>query len=198
MMPPSLHVPTMSMTTPNKKPSVSTNKPNCNSSSEQEVFKTPKNPAKKIQETPKNRNDDANETTVETTAVVEDISAQKEATPDIIIGSVEVKSSSLDSMEPQVMEENAEESNDVMQTNKDAPTIDSSNATEKDSKGNDHVENNECEENHADGISSQDNNTPSKPAITSEAEAKARLAEKRRQMKEKMERDAELERQRQV
>ena len=39
--------------------------------------------------------------------------------------------------------------------------------------------------------------TPKK-IITSEEEAKARLAEKRREMKEKKEREAELERQRQV
>merc|ERR1712228_1111779 len=39
--------------------------------------------------------------------------------------------------------------------------------------------------------------TPKK-IITSEEEAKARLAEKRREMKEKMEREAELERQKQV
>eukprot|EP00094_Tigriopus_californicus_P009566 TCALIF_09222-PB protein Name:"Similar to PF13_0198 Reticulocyte-binding protein 2 homolog a (Plasmodium falciparum (isolate 3D7))" AED:0.06 eAED:0.06 QI:35/1/0.83/1/0.6/0.66/6/29/672 len=38
--------------------------------------------------------------------------------------------------------------------------------------------------------------TPSKKIISSEEEAKAKLAEKRRQMKEKMEREAELERQR--
>lgn len=40
--------------------------------------------------------------------------------------------------------------------------------------------------------------TPSKKIITSEEEAKARLAEKRREMKEKMEREAEAERQRQL
>merc|ERR1712203_1274747 len=38
--------------------------------------------------------------------------------------------------------------------------------------------------------------TPAKHIISSEEEAKARLAEKRRLMKEKMEREAELERQR--
>lgn len=40
--------------------------------------------------------------------------------------------------------------------------------------------------------------TPSKKIISSEEEAKAKLAEKRREMKEKMEREAELERQRLV
>lgn len=41
-------------------------------------------------------------------------------------------------------------------------------------------------------------NSPAKHIITSEVEAKARIAEKRREMKEKMEREAELERQRLV
>ena len=40
--------------------------------------------------------------------------------------------------------------------------------------------------------------SPAKHIITSEMEAKARIAEKRREMKEKMEREAELERQRLV
>ena len=41
-------------------------------------------------------------------------------------------------------------------------------------------------------------NSPAKHIISSEIEAKARIAEKRREMKEKMEREAELERQRLV
>ena len=172
------------VSTPNKKPSViSNNKPNCNVTNDN---KSPKedhateSEQKKPIETPETNTD-------ETTKV-----HKREKTPDIISGAVIQRPK--DNMEPQVMvneedssnHKNEEESTDVKETTDKRASEEKSsdegqnNGTKSEIKDDDHEQ------------------TPSKHIISSEEEAKARLAEKRRLMKEKMEREAELERQRQV
>ena len=72
---------------------------------------------------------------------------------------------------------------DIIAFEEKLPTESNDNERKEESKVEDHSI-------HAD--------SPAKHIITSEVEAKARIAEKRREMKEKMEREAELERQRLV
>ena len=72
---------------------------------------------------------------------------------------------------------------DIIAIEEKRPTESNDNERKEESKVEDHSI-------HAD--------SPAKHIITSEVEAKARIAEKRREMKEKMEREAELERQRLV
>ena len=173
--------------TQNKKPSVvSTNKPNCN------VAKEGKSPK------------DENVPEPEETKAVENLEVKKdetkvpkrEKTPDIISGAVIQKPE--DEMKPQVMvNEEDEPSNDTTEeVQKEAEEIaDRTGSEEKPTDvGDDNNTKPELKEEEPPSLEQ----TPAKHIISSEEEAKARLAEKRRLMKEKMEREAELERQRLV
>ena len=188
----SLHVASNNTTsTPNKKASViSNNKPNCN---------VPKGDGKAKdgpQSGPEaklgiNTSDQSDEDTKKI--------PKREITPDIISGAVIQKSK--DEMEPQVMIEDEETSS--MQTNefKVPDTKDAHNTVANDAKKDKTPEETtdiDRKEDAKDDDHPSHEHTPSKQIITSEEEAKARIAQKRREMKEKMEREAELERQRQV
>ena len=173
--------------TQNKKPSVvSTNKPNCNVTKE---TKSPKD--ENVSELEETKDGENLEVKKDETKV-----PKREKTPDIISGAVIQKPE--DEMKPQVMVNDEEEpSNDkTEEVQKQVEEIaDKSGSEEKlIDDGDDNKTKPELKEEEQPSLEQ----TPAKHIISSEEEAKARLAEKRRLMKEKMEREAELERQRLV
>ena len=170
--------------TQNKKPSVvSTNKPNCN------VTKEAKSP--KDENVPETKDVENLEVKKDETKV-----PKREKTPDIISGAVIQKPE--DEMKPQVMVNEEDESSNgtTEEVQKEVEEIADNTVSEE--KPIDVGDDNDTKpELNEEELPSQEQ-TSAKHIISSEEEAKARLAEKRRLMKEKMEREAELERQRLV
>ena len=173
--------------TQNKKPSVvSTNKPNCN------VTKETKSPK------------DENVTELEETKDGENLEAKKdetkvpkrEKTPDIISGAVIQKPE--DEMKPQVMVNDEDEPSNDKTEEVQKEVEEKADKSGSEEKLIDDVGDNQTKPELKEEEQPSLEQTPAKHIISSEEEAKARLAEKRRLMKEKMEREAELERQRLV
>ena len=121
---------------------------------------------------------------------------KREKTPDIISGAVIQKPE--DEMKPQVMvnEEGEPSNNTTEEVQKEVEQI--AGRTGSEEKQIDVRNDNDTQPELKEGEPPTQEQTPAKHIISSEEEAKARLAEKRRLMKEKMEREAELERQRLV
>ena len=173
-------------TTPNRKQSVSNNKPNCN------VPKDTKSPKDEhVSEPDEKKEVESLETKKDETKV-----PKRENTPDIVKGAGIQKP--IDDMEPQIMVNEEDESSNCKSEEgpKEVEEIVVKPTSEEKSMENEHDKNTNSEMKEDDQPSLEQ--TPAKHIISSEEEAKAKLAEKRRLMKEKMEREAELERQRLV
>ena len=174
--------------TPIKKQSViSNNKPNCNATKDTAAQKEERVSDSDEKKSVENLEINKDETKV----------PKREKTPDIISGAVIQKPK--DNMEPQVMmNEEYEPSNDKSEGEeiKVIPEV----AEKKDLEvtSSDEIQGDESKQEIKEDEEPSQEQTPAKHIISSEEEAKARLAEKRRLMKEKMEREAELERQRLV
>ena len=190
----SLHVGSNAATPSKKQSVVSTNKPNCSGSKADEKTKV----------MPTSLGDPNTNIVVGTQEQQGDNECtqkmpKREKTPDIISGAVIQKTDEHD-MKPQVMEDDRPKT-DYMNINhnktNDVPCdIKNNDAT----KQNTVVETTDSEQK----MDSRDEehptleHTPAKHIITNEEEAKAKFAAKRKEMKEKMEREAEIERQRLV
>merc|ERR1719328_593900 len=172
--------------TPIKKQSViSNNKPNCNATKDTVAQKEERVSDSEEKKSVENLEISKDETKV----------PKREKTPDIISGAVIQKPK--DNMEPQVMmNEEDEPSNDKSEGEeiKVIPEVAEKKVLEL--KSSDEIQDEESKEEMKEDEQISQEQTPAKHIISSEEEAKARLAEKRRLMKEKMEREAELERQR--
>ena len=174
--------------TPNKKQSViSNNKPNCNATKDTVAQK-------------EERVSDSDEKkSVENLAISKDETKvpKREKTPDIISGAVIQKPK--DNMEPQVMmNEEDEPSNDKSEGEEIKVVPEVAEKKDLEVKSSDEIQDDESKDEMKEDENTSQETTPAKHIISSEEEAKARLAEKRRLMKEKMEREAEIERQRLV
>ena len=189
----SLHAPSISTTcTSDKKASViSNNKPNCNTP--KGVSKTPSKHSKGEDiQTPK-PSSEAKMVLTDNKDESKDKMSKPDVTPDTMSGTnIEVaenqtKSAVTTDTKP-LVDEATNIEKDVVLENIEA---NASNKIETQGKGLNDPEKKEEEQASHEG-------TPAKKIITSEEEAKAKLAEKRREAKEKMEREAELQRQRQV
>ena len=182
----SLHIPSNSTTSSKKQSVISKNKPNCGGGGV----------TNKDEKKPQNIKPEQNEGNSDVIKM-----PKREITPDIISGAMKQKT--VDEIKPQVVEDNLE-----LVTNQKEMKVDDNNKLDEKTKqeaqqrgaattGDDGADKNVDlkEDDHSlHSVAS----TPAKNLISSEEEAKARIAEKRREMKEKMEREADLERQRQV
>ena len=189
----SLHVPSNSAvnTSSKKQSTISNNKPNCGGTTKEEKKDDaqPPNPDSKENTYTNEQNDIENEVKM----------PKREITPDIISGSILQKQPEEHEMKPQVMEAVKPITEEFETKDTEAGIIDDTavNDTFKEETHGETIEGHNNED-LKEGDHSLHAHTPAKKIITSEEEAKARFAEKRREMKEKMEREAELERQRQV
>ena len=174
--------------TPIKKQSViSNNKPNCNASKETAAQKEERVSDSDEKKSVENLEINKDETKV----------PKREKTPDIISGAVIQKPK--DNMEPQVMmNEEDEPSNDKSEGEEIKVVPEVAEKKDLEVKSLDDIQDDESKQEIKEDEEPSQEQTPAKHIISSEEEAKARLAEKRRLMKEKMEREAELERQRLV
>merc|ERR1712150_107311 len=174
--------------TPNKKASViSNNKPNCNLANDKKTQKDDQGSDSEHKKTVETSETDMDETTK---------LHKREKTPDIISGAVIQRPK--DSMEPQIMMDEEGNSSNHKQEEEPKDVKETSDKRASEEKSADNGQDNDLKSEMKDDDHTSQEQTPSKHIISSEEEAKARLAEKRRLMKEKMEREAELERQRQA
>ena len=174
--------------TPIKKQSViSNNKPNCNATKDTAAQKE-----ERVSDSDEKKSVENLEISKDETKV-----PKREKTPDIISGAVIQKPK--DNMEPQVMmNEEDEPSNDKSEGEEIKVIPEVAEKKDLETKSQDEIPDDESKEEMKEDEQPSQEHTPAKHIISSEEEAKARLAEKRRLMKEKMEREAELERQRLV
>lgn len=186
----SLYVPSTVTTASKKQSIISHNKPNCGAAKTDEKTVVDAQPDSKENidtNLPLNQNDE-NELKM----------PKREITPDIIS-----MQKPEDEMKPQVMEEDVKPLKDQFETkhNETENVIDDTTAAANDTLNEETNGETTNDDDDKKGDLKEDSShahTPAKKIITSEEEAKARFAEKRREMKEKMEREAELERMKQV